>query len=508
MSSCRVVLLSLTTLVLAPALPATWSIIIVDTRTKEVGIASATCVESMDLRGWSPVVLVGSGAAAVQSAVDFSGYTRRFIRDGLAKDIAPSQILAMLAKQDPGHQNRQYGIVDTSGRAAGFTGNATGAWAGDLTGKVGTLVYAIQGNVLTGRPVLKKAEDALRNTHGDLAARLMAAMEAARLMGGDGRCSCSSTNPPGCGSPPKNFTKSAHNGYMIVARQGDRDGGCSLATGCAAGTYYLNHNIVGKYRSDPDPVLQLRKLYDQWRKKLFGRPDHHLSSVTLSVPTLPADGHTTADAVVVLRDLTGRQLVGSAAKLQVTIDASSTASVQIGGYRALGSGVYRFRVRSGSKAGRAVLRIVVDDGKGLVLLSPRTRIDLTADPLWASRRSVSASQGGLTVFVLQGGASRKDRAYLLLASASGSQPGIRISSHVTIPVNPDPVFYTLLQAANSPIFPLALGVLDGTGRAPAGFFAPPGLLLPLQARSLTFAWATLAPIDFASNPVSVGVGQL
>ena len=52
----------------------------------------------------------------------------------------------------------------------------------------------------------------------------MAAMQAARSMGGDGRCSCSPTLPTSCGSPPPSFTKSAHIAYMMVARAGDTEG--------------------------------------------------------------------------------------------------------------------------------------------------------------------------------------------------------------------------------------------------------------------------------------------
>jgi uncharacterized Ntn-hydrolase superfamily protein len=500
----RILSLSLATLALAPALGGTWSIIIVDTRTGEIAIASASCVRA-DLRTLAPVVLVGKGAAAVQSFADLSGYVRAVIREGMARDMSPSQILAYLAGQDPAHQSRQYGIVDTRGRVLTFTGSKTGAWTGGLTGKVGTLVYAIQGNVLTGQPVIKKAEAAIRNTTGDLAAKLMAAMEAARSMGGDGRCSCSTTNPPGCGSPPKSFTKSAESGFMIVARHGDGDGACNRACGCAAGTYYMNLSVVFQQATDPDPVLQLRKRYDSWRKSLVGRPDHHLSSTALSAPDLPADGTSTAVVTVALRDLAGTPLTGSQAKFTVRLDLTSTATLQIGAVTAKGNGVYAFPVRAGSKAGTARLRIVVDDGGGRVLLSPTTDVTLRADPLWVFPRAVSAATGGKTRFVLQGGTARKQRAYLLVGSASGSQPGIRVSPNLTIPVNPDPVFYLLLQYVNTPVLPAGLGVLDGSGRAEAAFVAPPAALGPLKGLSLTFAWASLSPVDFASNPVKVAV---
>ena len=63
-------------------------------------------------------------------------------------------------------------------------------------------MYAIQGNILMGSPVILDVETALRNTPGDLSQKVMAAMEAARDMGGDGRCSCDEQFPESCGTPP------------------------------------------------------------------------------------------------------------------------------------------------------------------------------------------------------------------------------------------------------------------------------------------------------------------
>ena len=67
---------------------------------------------------------------------------------------------------------------------------------------IGDIVYAVQGNVLTGPAVITAAEQAIRTTPGDLAEKLMAAMEASRFFGGDGRCSCNGNSPTQCGAPP------------------------------------------------------------------------------------------------------------------------------------------------------------------------------------------------------------------------------------------------------------------------------------------------------------------
>ncbi|MCL4222774.1 MAG: DUF1028 domain-containing protein [Phycisphaerales bacterium] len=200
---------------------ATWSILIVDTRTGEIGVASATCLFNMDLRALTPLLITGVGGLTAQSYGDTSGQNRTFIRDRLLQGIPPEEIISLVGDFDSGHQTRQYGLVDARGGVATFTGSQAGGWAGGITGQIGDLVYAVQGNVLTGQPVVGLAEQAIIGTPGDLPEKLMAAMEAAYLMGGDGRCSCNASLPQSCGSPPPSFTKTAHIGYMLIARAGD-----------------------------------------------------------------------------------------------------------------------------------------------------------------------------------------------------------------------------------------------------------------------------------------------
>lgn len=220
---------------LASAAGATWSIILIDLRTGEIAVGSATCLTGFDLQVNTPVLVTGLGAATAQSFVDQTGRNRVFIRDGLLAGQTTDEILAGLAVFDPGHQTRQYGIADVFGHATTFSGSGAGAWAGGRTGRftsthagqTSEIAYAIQGNVLTGSPVVDQAVEAVINTPGDLAEKLMAGMQAARLQGGDGRCSCNQ-GPTGCGVPPIGWDpdtgKSAHIAYMLVSRTGDVDG--------------------------------------------------------------------------------------------------------------------------------------------------------------------------------------------------------------------------------------------------------------------------------------------
>jgi hypothetical protein len=224
---------------------ATWSIIICDTRTGEVAVASATCLTSFDLQANTPVLLVGIGGATAQSFVDSTGANRTFIRDGFYTGTSPTDIVAGLSVFDSSHQNKQYGIADVMGRTATFSGTGAGIWKGGTTGTVGDLVYAVQGNVLWGPEVVDAAVQAIIDTPGDVPAKLMASMVAARVEGGDGRCSCSPANPTGCSTLPPTF-KSAHIAYMLIGRAGDTD----ASNGNYRLTGFASASTVGDFTGD------------------------------------------------------------------------------------------------------------------------------------------------------------------------------------------------------------------------------------------------------------------
>jgi len=360
----------------APAAHATWSIVLTDSRTGEVAIGSATCVSNFDLLAASPVLVVGKGGGAAQSVVDSSGENRLTIRDGLLAGDSPQSILLQLQLQDRQFQSRQYGIADTLGRVVAFTGEDDGAYAGDRTSSVGTLTYSIQGNVLTGDPVLAEAENAVLARAIDIPGTLMRAMQAAASMGGDGRCSCSPIDPTACGSPPPDFDKSAHVGYMLDARLGDTDGGCNAQTGCASGDYHLVLNVAFQQANDPDPVLQMRQEFGAWRRALVGHPDHYRSRVAFADDTLPPDGVSTTVARVQLRDWRGGAITTDAS-VDVSLDPSSTTVPTIGPVVDLGNGSFAFRVTASTTPGIARFLVQADDGVRPVLLAPLPELEVT-----------------------------------------------------------------------------------------------------------------------------------
>lgn len=349
----------------APEARATWSICIADDHTGEIAVGTVTCLNNYDLLAIVPVVVVGKGTAAVQAAGDFAGTRRPIIFDEIAAGTDPAEILTIL-EGISGHQSRQYGIADTQGRKITFTGTANGAWAGGVTGDIGSIHYAIQGNVLAGACVVDAIESAVAGTAGDIPARLMAGMEAARDMGGDGRCSCGN-DPPSCGCPVAG--KSGHIGGMVVARLGDVDDNVCNADGCADGDYLMRFDVAFQPSGNPDPVDQLRQQFDAWRTALEDRPDANRSMVAFDPPLIPANGIATTIMSVTLRDWRGLP-AGVPASLTVEHAPGSAGRSGIGAIVDEGDGVFTVTLTAGTEAGTDRFRVVADDGIRPVTLTP------------------------------------------------------------------------------------------------------------------------------------------
>jgi uncharacterized Ntn-hydrolase superfamily protein len=364
--------LSLSVAAARPA-EATWSILLADTATGEVAIGSATCLDGPNLHSLLPVIRVGVGVGAAQATVNLSARNRRIIWSELQKGTHPQDIVAHIKATDEHAEWRQIGVVDVRGQGAFFNGKEADAWTGGVTGVDGSVRYVILGNLLAGEGVVKAAEEAVVNSSGDLAARLMAGMHAAREMGGDGRCSCDEHQPTKCGSPPASFAKSSHVAAMILARVGDLDGTC-VPHGCANGEYFLDLGVSGSQVAAPDPVVQLQGQYDAWRASLVGRPDQLNSEVVVPRAVL-APGERT-ELLIALADWRGELLTEGGADVFVSRAPGSACAVDIGEAVDHGDGTYTVPLVGRFGAGSDVLRIVVDDGRGPVTLFPFTEIEV------------------------------------------------------------------------------------------------------------------------------------
>ena len=485
----RRALVVLSCLLLAVPATATWSIVAVNPRTGEVAVASATCLTRTNLRDLVAVIAVGKGAASAQSTVDITGQNRMFIFDSFrSTDLRPAQILDELRKSDNQHQLRQYGIASFAGPPATFTGSGAGIGKGGVRGNVDGYLYAVQGNVLVGREVVLGAEEAFRSTKGDMGQRLMAAMEAARVLGGDGRCSCDTANPTDCGVPPADFQKTAHVAFLVVARPGDRDGVCNNTRGCANGDYYLNLNIAGNNGrpSSPDPVFQLQDRYRNWRRGQLGRPDAVLSDVD-AVQALPADGRSRRTVTIRLVDVDGNRLTSGGCDVRVrAIGGSSVATP--GPVVDHGDGSYSFDLTAGTQPGLDRFRIAAGDGQGTVTLFPHLEIrsDVAA-PLHAGFDRISAAVGATVPLAVD--VPERPRAYFkILGTLSGTEPGLRFGPF-SLPLNPDRFTLTTLVHGGSALLPGTIGKLDDDGRAMGALAAPPELLTSLVG--LRVEWAAI-----------------
>jgi hypothetical protein len=334
----------------------------------------------------------------------------------------------------------------------------------------------------------------------------MAAMEAARALGGDGRCSCSINNATGCGAPPPGFTKSAHCGFVIVARIGDVDAPCDPNKGCAQGSYYMILNVAGQNAGnpDPDPVLQLQTKYDAWRANHVGRPDGILSTVD-AVQSMPADGATKRTVTVRLADVDGAPLASGGASVVVATVDGLPSLASVGPVVDNGDGSYAFELTSGTRVGLDRFVITADDGAEKATLYPYLDVRLDAPaPLHAGFDAVSASRGATVPFVVSE-PSKPKGVYWILGSLSGTVPGLRFGPF-TVPLNPDTFTWSTFRLAGSAMLPGTQGFLDASGRAEGAFVAGPGQLLSLAGARIDWAAVVLGKgPPLATNAVGFDV---
>ena len=132
-----------------------------------------------------PAARVGVGAIATQAMAKVS-----YLADGLAlltTGSGAADTVVALTSADEGRNDRQLGVVCATGEST-FTGPGCMDWAGGVTGGDGDSGYAIQGNILVGERVVLDMEQAwLEHPHLALAPRLMEALVAGDLAGGDRR---------------------------------------------------------------------------------------------------------------------------------------------------------------------------------------------------------------------------------------------------------------------------------------------------------------------------------
>ncbi len=162
---------------LRQSLFSTYSIVARDPATGQLGVAVQThqmCVGSRIL--WARP---GLGAVITQSLsnISYAPMAGAMLREG----IPPERIIAALVASDDRPEVRQVAVVDAQGRAAAFTGIGCIREAGHHTGEG----YSVQANMMTHPTVVKAMAETYEAAQGDLAQRMLAALQAAQAEGGD-----------------------------------------------------------------------------------------------------------------------------------------------------------------------------------------------------------------------------------------------------------------------------------------------------------------------------------
>jgi uncharacterized Ntn-hydrolase superfamily protein len=156
---------------------ATYSIVARDSATGEIGVAVQSHWFSVGtLVPWAEA---GVGAVATQSFVDprYGPLGLELMRLGRS---APEALRALVSS-DVDSAVRQVAMVDAQGRVAAFTGSRAIRAAGQRTGAQ----YSVQANLMEKPSVWPAMARAFESAKGDLAERLLAALEAAEREGGD-----------------------------------------------------------------------------------------------------------------------------------------------------------------------------------------------------------------------------------------------------------------------------------------------------------------------------------
>jgi len=155
----------------------TYSIVALDAETGQLGVAVQSHWFSVGTV--VPWAKAGVGAVATQSIAEPS-----YGPKGLAlmeKGTPADEALQSLLAKDIGKNVRQVAMVDAQGNVGVHTGSRCISHASHLTGKN----YSVQANIMAKPTVPSAMVQAFESTTGDLAERMLAALDAAEAEGGD-----------------------------------------------------------------------------------------------------------------------------------------------------------------------------------------------------------------------------------------------------------------------------------------------------------------------------------
>ena len=198
----------------------TFSIVARDPETGQLGVA----VQShwFSVGSTVPWVKAGVGAVATQSLTDVT-YGPLGL-DLMQAGKTAEQALKGLIESDAHPEWRQVGMIDAKGSRAAHTGKQCIREAGHIIGDD----FIVMANLMEKNTVWQAMADAYRSTSGDLAERMLAALDAAQKEGGD--------------------IRGRQSAAMIIVR------------GQSTGVDYKDRIIDLRVEDNPAPLVELRRL--------------------------------------------------------------------------------------------------------------------------------------------------------------------------------------------------------------------------------------------------------
>lgn len=214
----------------------TFSITAVDPVTGYVGSAGASCIAGA-------IILsdVHPNVGVIHTQASYLAANQNYARSLMNLGLSPQQIIDSVVLHDAQNNPtlRQYGITDlvNGGRTAGYTGVNCTNYKNHVLG----MTFTVQGNILLGQQILDSMAARFTNTPGTLAQKLMAALQGAKVIGADTRCTSRGT--------------SSISAFIRVAKPTDPQNG----------PYWLDLN-VNNTPTTRDPIDSLQVLFNQWQQ--------------------------------------------------------------------------------------------------------------------------------------------------------------------------------------------------------------------------------------------------
>jgi len=209
---------------------AAFSIVGWDALTGDIGIAVRA--QSFGAGAIVPHAKAGVGAVATQGAAN-PAFGPQGI-DLLEQGKGVRQAVEMLLGSDTGTVRRQIAIIDGLGRSFGYTGASCPPYSSQINGDG----YVVQGTMMAAESALKTCARTFEMSSGDLAERLLSALEAGEQSGGRQR--------------------GRQSAALLVVREGGGYGG------------FGDRMIDLRVDDDTAALGHLRKLFGAWQRNYLG----------------------------------------------------------------------------------------------------------------------------------------------------------------------------------------------------------------------------------------------